>query len=481
MNFRAILRVLTWVTLSVTLSFLVCGTCDVFVFKNTETSQGWQQCLKISGLTTILFFLTSLKSSAEIFRREALASVGLGWILACLLGSLPYMLITQSSLTSSIFESTSGITTTGISVFKNPEDLTQGILLWRAISQWIGGLGIATLFIAMTNSIHSSSKKLFTNESSGNISNYDSVKTQKTAFDIFKIYLFLTFLCFLSLKCCKMSFFDSICYTFSTVSTGGFSTHTGSISFFNSRKVEIVLMIFMCLSGIDFSIFLNLKQKIFSKIKENEELKAYIVFIIVASIICSIILRQTQKSWDCCLFESFFQNISGLTSTGFSTSDFSLWPIACSIILMVLMACGGCTGSTSGGLKIARIIIVFKSMKSSLVHIFRPKFIKEIFLNGRPIDAFEKESTNNFCVLYLFSAIIFLMIFVLLEPRMEFSSSIFTVISLFSNAGMIPSDISVNDLHDHTKLISSLMMILGRIEFYAILLLFIPSFWKKYQ
>lgn len=481
MNFATIFKILALIAFVITISFFICYICDVYVFNNITTTTAWQDAIKITSVITALCAILAYNGSKDIFRREAFASVGLGWLFASLLGCLPYLLIVKLNFYSAFFESASGITTTGMSLFNNPEQLSPGILLWRSLSQWIGGLGVATLFIALTNPVNASSKKMFSNESSGNIAEFDSVKMKHNAFALFKIYILLTISCLTLLKTAGMSWFDALCHTLTTVSTGGFCTHHDGIQHFNSQPIQIIILIFMLLSGINFTVFLLIKSKSWSKIKENEELNMFLLLLSITSIVLFSIRYLAAFSYNNSFLTILYQTVSTITSTGLSLSQDMYSNMTCYIIVMLMMTCGGCSGSTSGGLKIARVVIIFKSLNLHLIRIFRPKVIRKLSFNGRLITDQEQESINSFVVLSFCFMILFLLIFVMFEDKLSFSTSTFTVISILSNTGIVPLDLDVSHLHNYTKLIASFMMIFGRIEFYSLLLLFIPAFWKRYN
>jgi trk system potassium uptake protein TrkH len=510
MNFQAIFRILSFIILALALAFTVCGMADVFIFENKINQKPWLYCIEITLFVAALFSFFSIRRKLEIFRREVLAIVGLGWIALSVVGTLPYVLIAHTPFFDALFESTSGITTTGVTLFSTPENLGSGILLWRALSQWIGGLGIAVFFVIMTTSMEMAAKRVFSNESSCNIADFNSGKFKNNALSLFRVYLLLTLGCFLLLLAVGMSPFDAVCHTLTTVSTGGFSTHHESIAYFHSSKIMAVIMFFMVLSGTNFIILSDLIYQFFNKIRkndrgfvcyfftpvidlickfyrkilENEEMRIYYVFLLLNSLIVVFLLYgegNYTSFFETCL-EGFFHTISAITSCGFTTCDFSHWLPSVHIILFILMGCGGCIGSTAGGIKIARIAIVVKTVFNGLIGIFRPRMIRNVFFNGKNIELAEKENVFNFCILYCFLFLFFLFIFTLVECRLDFFSAVSAVTALFSNSGMpiLQTPIHFAEFSVTAKVVASLIMILGRVEFYAVLLLFIPAFWQRY-
>ncbi|MDR1366594.1 MAG: TrkH family potassium uptake protein [Puniceicoccales bacterium] len=510
MNFQAIFRILSFIILTLAFAFTVCGTVDIFIFDNKTNREPWLHCIEIALFIAALFFLFSIRRKLEIFRREVLAIVGLGWIALSVVGTLPYLLIAHIPFFDALFESTSGITTTGMTLFSTPENLGPGILLWRALSQWIGGLGIAVFFVIMTASMEMAAKQVFSNESSCNIADFDSGKFKNNALSLFRVYFLLTLGCFLVLLAMGMSPFDAVCHTLTTVSTGGFSTHHESIAHFHSPKIMVAIIFFMTLSGTNFVILSDLIHRFFKKIRENDKNFIHYFFASIIDLICKfykkileneemriyyallllnglfvVLLLHCEGNYtsffETCL-EGFFHTISAITSCGFTACDFSHWLPSIHIILLILMVCGGCVGSTAGGIKIARIAIAVKAVFNGLIGIFRPRMIRNVSFNGKNIELTEKENVFNLCILYCFLFLLFLFIFTLMERRLDFLSAVSTVTALFSNSGMpiLQAPIHPVEFSATAKVVASLIMILGRVEFYSILLLFVPAFWQRY-
>jgi trk system potassium uptake protein TrkH len=510
MNFRAIFRILSLIILTLTLAFAVCGTVDVFIFANGENADSWLRCIEIAALIAALFSLLSLRRKREIFRREALAIVGLGWIALSVVGTLPYLLIARIPFPDALFESTSGITTTGMTLFAAPENLGSGMLLWRALSQWIGGLGIAVFFAMMTVSMETAAKQVFSNESSCNIADFNSGKFKNNALFLFGVYLLLTLGCFSVLLAVGMSPLDAICHTLTTVSTGGFSTHGEGIAHFHSHKIMAAIAFFMVLSGTNFVILSDLVRQFFGKIRgnnkkiiyhfplsighlignfckkilENEEMRIYYMLLLLSGLFVGWLLyfEGNYCSFSEACWAGFFHTTSAITSCGFTACNFAHWLPSIHIILLMLMGCGGCIGSTAGGIKIARIAIAIKLIFNGLIGIFRPRMIRNVSFNGKIIEPTEKENVSNLCILYCFLFLFFLLIFALAERHLDFLSAVSTATALFSNSGMpiLSTPINFANLNDSAKMIAPLIMILGRVEFYSILLLFIPTFWQRY-
>ncbi|MDR2806860.1 MAG: TrkH family potassium uptake protein [Puniceicoccales bacterium] len=485
MNFLAILRMISFILFVVSGAFFFCGICDAFFFGNRCNGEMWMRCTEIAVLVTILFWGLSIRSEVKIFRREALATVGLGWIAVSIMGALPYVYICHVSFFDALFESTSGITTTGMSLFPEPEKLGQGILLWRALSQWIGGLGIAVFFMAMTTSMGTTAKQIFSNESYSNRPDLGSGKLKNNIFALFKIYSVLTLSCILVLLIFRMSLFDAVCHALATVSTGGFSTHSDGIAHFHSIPIELAITFFMVLSGTNFAIFIHLTNQFYRKIYENEEVRIYYILLVVGSLITAVMLygATDHLSFLEALGKGLFHVTSAITSCGLTTCNFSDWIPSTHIILLLLMLCGGCTGSTAGGIKIYRVIIAIKEVFNGLINTFRPRIVRNVYFSAKIIEPAERESVMGFIVLFLLLFLSFLCAFVLIERQWDFTSVVSTVTALFSNSGMpiLSPQANLADLSAVTKVIASLIMILGRVELYSVLLLFMPMFWKRYS
>ena len=428
-----------------------------------------------------LFFLSNLDHDKKLNLQQAFLLTALSWLSIAVFGSLPFIFSSvKFSPINAFFESMSGITTTGSTIIANLEIIPKAILLWRAILQWLGGIGIIVMAITLMPIMNVGGMQLF------KISNNDSSekilpKSKEIALRLIYIYSGLTALCAISYKVFGMSIFDSLTHSMTTIATGGFSNYNDSIGFFNSFSIEISAMIFIILGSLPFIAyikFLNGDKKIFfSDIQIKTFLKIILISIIILSIYL-IINNSTQLS----LRSIFFNVISILTGTGYVNAQFDNWGSFPLILFLGLMFIGGCAGSTTCGIKIFRIQILYSFVSSQLKKIIYPKGIFVLKYDQNPVDNKFVASIISFIYMYL---VIFFIITALLSlTGLDFITSISGAATSISNVGpglgsIIGPNGNFSSLPDISKLILTLGMILGRLELFAILVLFLPSFWRN--
>ena len=429
----------------------------------------------------ILFFLSNLDHNKKLNLQQAFLLTSLSWLSIAVFGSLPfYFSRIDFSFTNAFFESMSGITTTGSTIISNLEDMPKGILIWRALLQWLGGIGIIVMAITLMPIMNVGGMQLF------KISNNDSSekilpKSKEIALRLIYIYSCLTALCGISYKILGMNFFDSLTHSMTTIATGGFSNYNESIGFFDSSSIEISAMIFIILGSLPFIAyikFLNGNRKIFfSDIQIKTFLKIIFVSIAILSIYL-IINDSTQLN----LRSIFFNIISILTGTGYVNAQFDNWGSFPLVLFLGLMFIGGCAGSTTCGIKIFRIQILYSFVSNQLKKIIYPKGIFVLKYNQNPVDNKFIASIISFIYMYL---VIFFVISALLSlTGLDFITSISGAATSISNVGpglgsIIGPNGNFSSLPDISKWILSLGMILGRLELFAILVLFLPSFWRN--
>lgn len=472
-----ILRILSTILFTESISFLVCIPVAL-IYK--EPAYPFVLPALILALVYLLLRLATRKAGIEsISNRDTFLTVFLAWILFPLFGSLPYILSgTIPSFVNAVFESTSGFTTTGASVISDVEILPVSILFWRSLTHWIGGLGIVVLVILILPGLRVPGYHLFSLESSMKEKIHPKVKG--VAFRILAIYTGLTVLEIILLAAGDMNLFDSVCHAFGTIATGGFSTKNNSLAGY-SHYSQYVVMIFMFLAGISQVIYYYLIKFNFKKVIHNEELWFYVSVVLVAGIVSVLILyHNSHGRFEEILREGFFQTISIITCTGFASADYLLWPTAELTLIFLLMFAGGSTGSTSGGIKMARHLIVIKSIKAIFRRLIHPGNISIIKINGNALDEKTISSIISFIFLYLF---IFLAGSALLTAN---GSDIVTSMSSTATcmAGIGPGLGTVGPMSNYSmlpvfsKIILSLTMIAGRLEIIPVIIIFGKSFWK---
>lgn len=441
----------------------------------------------LSGSFAIGFFILGRNSNNTVFRREALAVIGTGWLSASVFGALPYFLIIpQVDLVSAIFESASGFTTTGASVLSELETLPPSLLFWRSISQWIGGLGVVVFFVAVLSFLGAGSKVLFSRESSANSTELDSARIQKGIYRLMYLYFGLTVFSVSALKLAGMDLFDAINHAFTTLSTGGFSTRSGSIADYHSAAIEWVIIVLMAIGGTSFIPMLRFLRGEWSAISKSTEIKLYAILILAAGIFTALVLfvAEGHDTLEGSLRASLFQVLSVMTTTGFASEDFNLWSPGLQLILVLLMLCGGCSGSTAGGAKVIRLLVAGKIARLHIEKSYRALVVRPLLANGQTIDRSSQEAVMVFLITLGLVTIGGILAVALLEPELSLVGSVTATIACLYNIGPGLAEVGPTEnfaaFKGITKGLLALLMVLGRVELYAVLVLFVPALWKRY-
>ena len=428
-----------------------------------------------------LFFLSNLDHDKKLTLQQAFLVTALSWLSIAIFSSLPFIFSnTNFSITNAFFESMSGITTTGSTIISNLESMPKGILLWRAILQWLGGIGIIVMAITLMPIMNVGGMQLF------KISNNDSSekilpKSKEIALRLIFIYLILTLFCAISYKILGMNIFDSLTHAMTTIATGGFSNYNDSIGFFNSISIEISAMVFIILGSLPFIVyikFLNGNKKIFLN---DIQIRTFIKIILI-SIVLLVIYLALSKSNTFNLRSIFFNVISILTGTGYVNAQFDSWGGFPIVLFLLLMFIGGCAGSTTCGIKIFRIQILYSFISNQLKKIIYPKGVFILKYDQNPVD--NKFISSVISFIYLYFMIFFAITALLSLTGLDFITSISGAATSISNVGpglgsIIGPNGNFSSLPDISKWILTLGMILGRLELFAILVLFLPSFWRN--
>ena len=428
-----------------------------------------------------LFFLSNLDHDKKLNLQQAFLLTALSWLSIAIFGSLPFIFSSvEFSLTNAFFESMSGITTTGSTIIPNLEKMPKGILLWRALLQWLGGIGIIVMAITLMPIMNVGGMQLF------KVSNNDSSekilpKSKEIALRLIYIYSCLTILCAISYKALGMNIFDSLTHSMTTIATGGFSNYNDSIGYFDSFSIEISAMIFIILGSLPFIAyikFLNGDRKIFHS---DIQIKTFLKIIFFSILIISIYLVINEKT-ELNLRSVFFNIISILTGTGYVNGQFDNWGSFPLILFLGLMFIGGCAGSTTCGIKIFRIQILYSFILNQLKKIIYPKGIFVLKYNQNPVD--DKFIASVISFIYLYLVIFFIITALLSLTGLNFITAVSGAATSISNVGpglgsIIGPNGNFSTLPDLSKWILTLGMILGRLELFAILVLFLPSFWKN--
>lgn len=453
----------------------------------------------IYGETDMLVFIISTAvtaSGASLFRymghdaenslnrRDAYVVVTLTWVVFSAFGMLPFLIQgTSGNIADAYFETMSGFTTTGATVIDDVESLSHGLLFWRSLMQWIGGLGIVFFTVALLPSLVGGSVKVFAAEATGPIRSKMHPRLSTSAKWIWSIYGLLTLACGLSFWACGMDWFDATNYSMTTTATGGFSTHNGSV-FLASPTIEYLAILFQFLAGINFTMlymcFFKFK---FNMIARNSEFKLYVLTILLATA-CIMGLLMTQMGYDLeeALRSALFQVVSFITTTGLSNTDAGMWPPLTWAILGLLMFMGACAGSTTGGFKSIRMLMLLRVLRNEFHHILHPNAVLPVRMGEQTISQSRLVTLLAFFTLYVCMLLLTTLIMVL--SGVDATNSITIAFSLISNVGAgldtnIGPQMSWADLGDGTKWLCSFLMLVGRLEIMAVLVLFTRGFWKR--
>ncbi|MDD2498256.1 MAG: TrkH family potassium uptake protein [Desulfitobacteriaceae bacterium] len=424
-----------------------------------------------------------LKSKETIRQREGFAIVTLGWVFASIFGSLPYLLSgTFTSFTDAFFETMSGFTTTGSSVIPNIEALSHGILFWRCLTQWLGGMGIMVLFVALLSQIGGGGLQMFKAESpGGRLAEKLKPRMQESAKILWTTYVILSVVLVMLLLLGGMNFFDALCHSFGTMATGGLSTKNLSIGYYDSAFIEWVIIIFMFAAGTNLALYYLAISKRTNSFWRSEEFRLYL-FIILGStlfVFLNVMLKEPGG-----IEETFrtaaFQAVSMTTTTGFVTVDYNQWPAFSKIMLILLMFVGGCSGSTGGSIKVGRLLILLKHTTVEIFRLVHPRSVKYLKIGNKTIQDSLVINVMQFFFLYITA--FFIGTAIMGALGLDIIEAMTSVISALCNVGYGLGDVGPTGnfafIPPVGKWVLSFLMLLGRLEIFTVLALFLPEVWK---
>lgn len=440
--------------------------------------------LTISIFTILLGFIFSkIKiDNSKFYTKESLVIISFIWIIYSLIGAMPFFLSGAiPNFVDAFFETVSGFTTTGSTILTNIEALSKSMLFWRAFTHWIGGMGVLVFVLAVLPLTDNGAIYLLKAEVPGPTVGKLVPKAKKTAIILYSIYLILTLIEVILLLFGKMSLYDALIHSFSTAGTGGFSNRNLSVAYYNSRYIEYVISVFMILFGINFNIFYYLLIFNFKNILKNEELKFYILIIIFAVITITFNIKHLYSNFESAFRASFFQVSSIITTTGFMTENYNLWPSYSKFLLMLILMMGACAGSTGGGIKVSRILIILKEIKLLIKKLIHPRIVDITTLDGKKIDNNVRNGTMMYVSLYLFILIISIML--LSFDNFDFESTLTSALTTLGNTGpglgLVGPIENFSKFSNFSKIVFSINMLIGRLEILPMLFLFSPTMWRK--
>ncbi len=477
-NIRSVIRIAGLIMIISGGSFIACIPVALIYSEKTGPFLWPALIALVPGL--ILWFTMPAASRDKISLKEGYLNVALSWVVLSLLGTLPYLFSgSVRGFINALFETMSGFTTTGATVIANVEILPKSVLFWRSLTHWIGGVGVILLVIVILPNMKAAGYHLFTLESS--MKQKILPRTRSVAFVILTIYLAMTVLEVILLRIGHMSLFDSICHSFATVSTAGFSTRNTSISEY-SPYIQYVIGIFMLLGGVSYVVYYFLVRREFRKIAGFEELWFYFFFVTAATVLVTLILYTgTERNLALSFRHGFFQVISQMTGTGFATTDYMLWPHGGWFMMILIMPAGGCTGSTTGGIKMARHLIAIRNIRVVFQRFQHHHAVIPIKINDRIIPDSLNITILSFILLYILLTLVgMIAIHFTGVPLIEaVGASTSAISNVGPGLGSSGNFGHYNGFTGSAKIIMIWLMLIGRLEIFTILALFTRSFWKN--
>ena len=419
----------------------------------------------------------------EIYAKEGFLTVGLAWIVISFFGALPFVFSGAiPSLVDAFFETSSGFTTTGASILTEIQSLPKGILFWRSFTHWVGGMGFLIFILALMPTFSGNTIHLLKAESPGPTPGKIVPKIKQTAKILYAIYFVLTLIETIFLKSAGLSWYDSIIHALGTAGTGGFSNMNASVAAFNNPAVEWIITIFMLLFGVNFVLYFQLIRGNVKAFFKSEELKWYLIAVFASIIIIAVnIIPFNHGDVTKSIRDSAFQVSSIVTTTGYATVNFNLWPTLSKVILIMLMFMGAIAGSTGGGIKTIRIVIIFKAIRREIDKILHPRRVKSVKIDGNVVE--EETISGVFLFIFAYIIISLIAIFIVSFDNFDITTTVTSVIATLSNIGpgleIVGPAGNFSVFSDLSKLVLSFCMLAGRLEIYPMLILFSPSLWKK--
>ena len=478
MNYYQILKI-TGIILIIFSFFLLIPLIISFYY--AQSIDNFLQSFLIVFFSGLITYFPNKKEKSQIKIKEGFLIVAIFWFVLSIFGSVPFILDKNLnlSLIDAIFESTSGWTTTGATIITNIEELSRPLLLYRQLLQWLGGIGIVVLVLAILPILGVGGMYLYKAETSSPIKdNKLSPRITETAKSLWGVYLILTIICMIFYKLAGMNYFDAIGHSFSTVSIGGFSTHNESIGYYSNDYIKIICMIFMFLSALNFVLhFLFYKTKSLNNYFSNSETKTFMA-IIIGLLILVLLFSIGGRLSSINSIDLIFHVLSFVTTSGFTVTEYSSWPMFIITLIFLSSFIGACAGSAGGGMKVIRITIALKSIKKQLLKVIHPKAQISIKVNDKKVEDVTIETILSFIILYI--VIFFISSLLIMMSGHDLITSFSATAACINNLGPALGEAYGNysALNDFSKLILSLMMIIGRLEIYTFIVLITRYFWK---
>lgn len=478
-NHRIVLKILSKNLYIISFALISCSGVAV-IYSESFMPFIWTSLIALIAAISFSLLSKNQKEDTELGKREAYLAVTISWTVIGLIGSFPYLFSNSiPSFNNALFESVSGFTTTGASILTDIESLPKSILFWRSLTHWIGGIGIIVLFIIVMPALQIGGYNLFTLESS--LQEKIKPKIKSVGYRLLVIYLLLTFSEIVLLLIGKMNLYESVCHAFGTIATGGFSPKNTSIAGY-SPYIQYVIMVFMLLAGTNFVIHYYLLKRKFEDVKQNDEVKFYFGIIGVIGLILTFSLfYYMDKPLEESFREGFFQLISIVTCTGYATADYLQWPVFAWVIIFCAMFLGGSTGSTAGGIKIARHVVLFRNIKRHSRQLLSKNAVIPVRLNGKSINEDTNSSIITFISIYflVFCIGTVLMALAGVDAKTASSSVATCMAGIGPGIGTVGPASNFAHLPEIGKVILTFLMLIGRLEIYTVIIIFTRSFWSE--
>jgi trk system potassium uptake protein len=486
MNLRAVFFVLG--NLLIILGVSLCAPAVVGLAFSTKMATHPSEAMVFFSTAAISVCIGGLvrywcRDAAEDVRlREGFAVVGLSWVMASFVGMLPYLLLgATTSVTDAFFETMSGFTTTGASVFSSYAQIPPALMFWRCMTQWLGGMGIVVLSIALLPMLGVGGYRLLKAEAPGGVTyERERPRMSDTAKQLWRIYIVMSALLLTFLMLSGMSFYDAICHAFTTMSTGGFSNREASIAYYQSPLIQWVLIFFMLLAGVNFSLYANILRLNWLALFRNTELRCYLLTIVAASLI-GVSLLSSEGLGEKEIRDCLFQILSIITTTGYASVDYDTWPHGLRLMLLALMFCGGCMGSTAGGMKMARMAIYAKAFVREMKRLIFPHSVQSLRLSKRVVS--DVMINNIFAFGFIFMGAFFIGAMVMALSGYDIETSLSASVAALGNIGPGLGKVGPTATWAHlpaaAKWVMSFLMLCGRLEMFSFLILLSPWLWRR--
>jgi len=484
MNARSVFHLVSYLVLFISLAMGACAGVSALYGDGAEVVA---QLVRSAGIGVLVGALMHVltRGPVDLSRKDGFAIVSFGWLAVGLVGAVPYVLTGAiPSPVDAVFETVSGFTTTGSTILTDIEVLPRGVIFWRSLTQWLGGMGVLLLCVAILPFLGVGGMQIYRAEMPGPSKDRLTPRIGNTAKLLYGVYVLLTAAEILLLKLAGMSWFDAVNHTFCTLSGGGFSPYNDSIAHFHSSAIHWIIIFFMCLGGVNFALhyrfFMRGEWRAYGK---SEEVRIYLGVILVAvtMVFWNLTLYGIGESGSERLRDSFFQVVTVISTTGFATADYDQWPLFSKTMLFLLLFSGGCAGSTSGAIKIMRSQVVIKEIKRQVSLFLQPQRVLQVKMGGKPVPSSTVAAISAFFLCYFAVFLVATLVLSLMLPDLTTAAS--AVAACIGNVG--PGFAAVGPVQNFAeipstaKMLLAFCMLLGRLELFTVLVLFAPGFWKK--